>query len=299
MLIGNIEADELIMQTVTSIAKRDYVIKFKSGAELNNNRRSDKRELITKMTRLGKVLDEDYTLELRTTYKPLPLAIFIVEKQLRKLHVMTECDRFDIWVGPTDGSNFRFKSAKTEPYKSNRAAKPDIVVQLRDYLINFKGAQVIWGYEADDALGIYQTKDTVAIHCDKDIFMIPGLHYDTIKDKFITVTELGELVLNSGKVTGNGLYFFYYQLIVGDRTDTIPSLKSGLGPVKAFEILNGLQTEKDLLLAVHSLFITVLEEKGIERLLEQADLVWICRDRTEKGSDYIKRRYMEYFGETL
>lgn len=302
MLIANIEGDELLMQAITSIRKQDYIVKYKSGAILKNNRRHDKRGLIKQLSRIGKKQDEDYTLELEYSYKPIELAIYLIDKQLRKIQHMTKCDVMNIWLGPTDGSNFRFKSAVTQPYKSNRPEKPEILTQLRNYLINIKGSRIIYGYEADDALGIYQnynTADTIAVHCDKDIFMIPGLHFNTMTDTLITVTDPGELILYNGKIKGTGLAFFYYQMLTGDSTDTIPNIVRGFGPVKAYKALEHCARELDYLEAVCTQYHTIIGDGWVSRMLEQADLVWICRNKEETGKDYIKRRYNELMGGLL
>lgn len=310
MLIANLEADELINQVVTSIRKQDYIVKYASGATLKNNRRHDKRGLIKQLARIGKQEDIDYTLELEYTYGPIGLATYLVDRQLNKLKHVTGCDIMNLWLGPDDGSNFRYKSAKTQPYKGTRPPKPDILIQLRNYLINIKGAQVIYGYEADDALGIYQDLDippweindrvhltnTVAVHCDKDIFMIPGTHYNTMTDKFVEVSELGELTLDKGKVKGTGLAFFYFQMLMGDRTDNIPNLAKGWGDTKCYKVLEHCECEQDYLVQVASQYQQELGVTWINRFLEQADLVWICRNKEEKGSDYIKRQYKELCG---
>jgi hypothetical protein len=291
MLIANVEADELIMQVVTSVSKRDYVIEFKSGSVLVNHRRSDKRGLIKKLARLGKIEHEDYELKLNITYGKLDLAIYLLNKAINKIKYVTNCTDLKLFVGPRDGSNFRFGIAKTMPYKSHREQKPELASQLKDYIIDVMGAQEMFGFEADDALGIYQQESgTIAVHCDKDIFMVPGFHYDTLKDKFIVVTELGELDLNDGKVKGSGLAFFYYQLLAGDMTDSIPSLKKGFGPVKIYNELCGCRSERDYLMAIQELYRS---HACSDRLYEQADLVWICRDKDEKGSDYIRRKMKE------
>ncbi len=324
MLIANVEADELLMQVITSIRKQDYLIKYKSGAVIKNNRRHNKRDLIKQLNRVNKVNDQDYNLELDYKYGTLDTAVFLLERKLRKIQYLTKCDVMNLWIGPDDGSNFRYKSAKTQAYKNNRSTKPEILIQLRQYLINIKGAQVIYGYESDDALGIYQkdyikenlTDDiwtdmlgntfethlakysgTVAVHCDKDIFMIPGLHFNTMTDQFEEVDNLGHIFLNNGAVKGRGLAFFYFQMLYGDSTDTIPNIKRGWGEVKCYKFLEECYSEEDYLTRVIDAYNTlIIDTDWKERLLEQADLVWICRDKEEKGSDYIKRRYKEITG---
>src|ERR1700679_628447 len=109
MLIANIEADELLMQVITSIRKQDYLIKYKSGAVIKNNRRHDKRGLIKQLNRVGKTNEEDYILELDYKYGTLDTAIFLLERKLKKIQYLTKYDVMNLWLGPDDGSNFRYK----------------------------------------------------------------------------------------------------------------------------------------------------------------------------------------------
>lgn len=295
MLLANIEADELLMSIATSVAKRSYHIKLASGASYPLGRKYVKggrfnQGLVEKaLTKIGKVKEEDYTIELVTTYGSLSLATFLMERQIRKIYHLTKCDRADFWLGPSNGSNFRFKSAVTQPYKSNRGEKPELVVELREYLINIHNAREIEGHEADDALGLYQTDDAIAVHCDKDIFMIPGAHFNTMTDSLVYVTDPGELHVHNKALKGTGLAFFYAQLLMGDRIDTIPSLAKGYGPVKIQKVFEGCKTEQDYLCKVMEEYQHHIGIGWQARLEEQADLVWILRREGERGSDYIRK----------
>lgn len=295
MLVANIEGDELVMQTATSIARRNYTVKLTSGGVyplgrkyLTEGGRFSQHEVEKAMLKLKKVKNVDYTIECDITYGEIGLAVYLMENQLRKIRAITECGRTDIWLGPSNGSNFRFASAKTQPYKSNRGEKPPIVTELREYLKNVHGAMEIEGYEADDALGIYQKDNTIAVHCDKDIFMIPGKHLNTMTDQILDVTDPGEIHLEKTSIKGTGLAFFFAQMLLGDSTDTIPNLVRGYGPAKVFKLLQNCVTELDYFKIVQETFKKELGLGYEERLLEQADLVYICRNRQQKGRDYIK-----------
>ncbi len=312
MLVVNYESDELIMQTATSVAKREYHIKLASGATYPLGRKYVKggrfnQGLVEKaMTKLGKTKEEHYEIELVTTYGDLSLATYLMEKQIRKIYQLTKCDRINFWLGPSNGSNFRFKSAVTQPYKNNRGEKPELVNQLRDYLIMIHGAKEIEGHEADDALGLYQKESivvlddefgigrpfdgTIAVHCDKDIFMIPGWHFDTMTDQFIYVTDPGELHIKGKSLKGTGLAFFYAQLLMGDPTDTIPSLAKGYGPVKIMKLFKECEKEEDYLGKVMEEYQHHIGMDWQVRLEEQADLVWILRREGETGSKYIRSK---------
>ena len=314
MLIANIEADEIINQITTSLTKREWKVQYNIGDEYDpiwgpelNYKPRDKNKLKKIFRRLRFVDNVHYRLIQNVHYPSLADCKMVFDVKMKSLHMQILWDDFTLWLGPDDGSNFRYKSAITLPYKGTRGKKPEILVQFRQWLIDYREAVVIYGYEADDALGIYQNKDdevieTVAVHCDKDIFQIPGRHYDTYRNEFVNVGELGKLTLESGKVRGTGLYFFYYQMLVGDITDNIPPLVKGKGPVWAFNQLtyDGVSVEEeDLLKSICKLYAQYLEIDWKKRLLEQADLVWICRDKKEIGSIYILRRHRELFGDNL
>lgn len=136
----------------------------------------------------------------------------------------------------TGVDNFRDEIATLLPYKGNRtgAQKPKYYRQIREYLIANYGAIVVDGMEADDALGIEQMKyyhepehegdtgscDSTIVACDKDMDMIPGKHYNPVKDKEYWISN------------DEGYYNFYKQCLTGDATDNIPGLK-GYGPKTA------------------------------------------------------------------
>jgi 5'-3' exonuclease len=106
-------------------------------------------------------------------------------------------------------------------YKANRDPnhKPYWYDEIKEFLLDHKGAIYSQeGDEADDALGIAAMMDEDAVVCsvDKDLDMIPGLHYNWSKnnvDKGVYETQDPE-----------ALQAFYTQLITGDSTDNIPGL---------------------------------------------------------------------------
>lgn len=120
-------------------------------------------------------------------------------------------------------ANFREQVASLKPYKGNRdhAHKPKYYTEVKDYLTNYWKAEVINGREADDALGCAQwakpDKSTCIVSTDKDLLMVPGRHFNWVKDEFkmITLSEAN--------------HHFYRQMLEGDRVDNIPGI-TGVGP---------------------------------------------------------------------
>jgi hypothetical protein len=116
----------------------------------------------------------------------------------------------------TGKANFRDGLATIKPYKGNRNAlhKPVHYRALRDYLVSL-GAIEVHGYEADDACAMlmakldYDENRVLLAAVDKDLWTVPGLHYNFMKDEWSSVTEQDALVT------------FYRQLITGDTVDNI------------------------------------------------------------------------------
>lgn len=329
MIICNIEGDELLMNICMKVKKTKYFAVFPKGTKYHLtekyrvNGRFNRKSVELYFAKKGLKLEEHFNIISEESYEGKEdLALFLIKKQIRKLYAMTKADVLHFWVGPSsaDIPNFRFKSAVTAPYKSDRAAKPEIREMLREWLIQTQGAQIAHGYEADDMLGIHQspiyqvvstvknaisgeklgnhyyTSGTIAVHVDKDINQIPGWHYNTDKDEMWFCSDPGGLILSDDRSTlkGNGIAFFYAQMLLGDRTDTIPSLKKGkYGAVGVYELLRNCKEEEDYLSIIIEEFKNVEGEYWLNRLEEQADLVFICRKEGEYGSKYICNKLRE------
>mgnify|MGYP001185219631 FL=1 len=110
-------------------------------------------------------------------------------------------------------TNFRKEIAVTKPYKGNRKGeKPFYYQKVRDYLTEVMGAKVSVDEEADDTLGIAQSKDiynTIICTIDKDLWIVPGAKYDFKREELSYVTEY------------DGIRHFQYQMLAGDQVDNI------------------------------------------------------------------------------
>lgn len=166
----------------------------------------------------------------------------------------------------TGKDNYRFDYAVTAPYKGNRknSRKPQHLQALRDHLVSTWGAVVSDGQEADDAMSIRQYAEgdnSIIISLDKDLDMVPGWHYNFVKQHKYYVDR------------DQGLYNFYKQILTGDDVDNIKGCYR-IGPKKAEKILEECKTELEMWEAC------VEAHESYDRALEDAILLWM---RSKEG----------------
>jgi hypothetical protein len=180
-------------------------------------------------------------------------------------------------------TNFRKDIATLKPYKGNRTSeKPKYYLEIRDYLIKNYGAIMAEGQEADDLMGIAQwakpDSSTVICSIDKDLDMIPGLHYNDKKDK------LYEVSLEEAN------RFFVVQLLTGDATDNIPGVP-GIGPKNAERLLWGRSAEEGIEI-VQQEYNKAYGASGQEAFEENARLLWIRRKENQEPPCISKKEVM-------
>lgn len=242
--------------------------------------------------------------------KPENEALQIVKYALIKIQNELNISDMVIYVADDAKSNFRYKVAKTKPYKAKRGSKPVHFGAIRKYLIDYWGAIVVRGAEVDDALGINQDKEngsTVIVSNDKDLMMIPGWHFDldygrvvkysdkeykvkAYKDKAtFFVSDPGELFLTEGNnkrkvLWGVGQMWFCAQLLLGDSCDNIPGI-DGCGPVATYNLLKDAKTFEEGIKIVYSKYKSSLKSLKIDeikdRFFEVSRLLWIKREYKE------------------
>ncbi len=199
-----------------------------------------------------------------------------------------QADDYVFYLTDNKTKNFRYEVAKTKPYKGTRSQhRPVHYDMLRDYIVEHYAATIAPHIEADDAIGIdSQKEESIIVSIDKDLDMLPGVHYNFNKKKFYTTVDPGELFLTKDrkKIFGGGLKWFYAQLLLGDTSDNIPGI-NGYGPVGTYDALKDVHDEISLLTKVYAIY----KERAVQkRLLEVVDLLWIRRIEDEMKSESIK-----------
>ena len=198
------------------------------------------------------------------------------EDLVDQILVNTEATEYRLFL--TGKDNFRYKIYPE--YKAHRPKeKPFWLESIRSYLRATFNAEVVDGQEADDALGINQTDDTVICSIDKDLLMIPGKHYNFVKDEFITVTK------------EDGIKHFYMQCLQGDRSDNIKGIP-GIGVKKAEKLLKGLVTEQELFNKVREAY------SNDEEFLMNGRVLWIRQKDNEDWKDKFDALVQEQVGRT-
>ena len=198
------------------------------------------------------------------------------EDLVDQILVNTEATEYRLFL--TGKDNFRYRIYPE--YKAHRPKeKPFWLESIRSYLKATFNAEVVDGQEADDALGINQTDDTVICSIDKDLLMIPGKHYNFVKDEFITVTK------------EDGIKHFYMQCLQGDRSDNIKGIP-GIGVKKAEKLLEGLVTEQELFNKVREAY------SNDEEFLMNGRVLWIRQKDNEDWKDKFDALVQEQVGRT-
>ena len=202
----------------------------------------------------------------------LNIAIHRAEALLDELLTKTGADSYRAFL--SGKSNFR-KTIYPE-YKANRTApKPVHLEALREYALDKQNAELAPDtLEADDALGINQTDDTMIVSLDKDLLMVPGKHFSweikgkgwTKPDKFTEQTKLG------------GLRLFFEQCLKGDTADNIKGIEK-IGNKRAAALLADCVTEQQMFDAVRNAY------GNDEEFIMNASVLWIMQNEEDVWKD--------------
>ena len=212
------------------------------------------------------------------------VALMRVQRLMEEILYTTKASSYRAFL--SGDNNFRYQVFPN--YKANRkdVVKPEHLKACQDYLITEWKAEIIDGCEADDALGMNQTGDTVICSIDKDLLQIPGNHYNFVKQEWRTISE------------EEGRHNFYMQLLTGDATDGISGIK-GVGPKTAAKYLEGCETEEDYLETVCKLY------NNDTQLDQFAKCLWVWRhegdiwDKLSIGADNSAQGMEQLSGSTM
>lgn len=271
--VALIDGDILLYRASAAVQTHLYLLRDQHGNPIRAS------HSIVDIRDYASVYLEEGMGEIESTYRidedSWDLCQLALKKQIESIMSKTKCDSYIVFV--SGKNNFRYDVYPD--YKGNRSQpKPLLYKALHDLMIQDFSWKVVDGMEADDALGIEQLArfsesddndhhrmkcNSVIVSIDKDLLMIPGDHYNFVKDVFTYVDDL------------EGMKFFYRQLLTGDPTDNIKGVK-GIGAVKAGKLIDHCTTELEMYEACKEAW------EDEEEMLISAQLLWILRDK-DKG----------------
>ena len=195
----------------------------------------------------------------------LEVALYRSDQIMHDILQQTDSDSYKVFLS----GEHNFRKEINPEYKANRKdmVRPQFLQDCREYLVTEWKAKLSYGIEADDMLGIEQTDNTVICSIDKDLKMIPGKHYNFVKQEWDSVS-----LEDANKQ-------FWRQMLVGDSTDNIFGIK-GIGPVKANKRLSSCIDDQECLEAVLSLY-----GDEYQRFVMNANCLWIKRSEDSTWLD--------------
>ena len=286
MITALIDGDWLAYTAGFASQKTRYVVPAMSGSLEYDN--------MTAVKDAGYLGDEVYS---RVIVDPIDHVLHTVkhmlESQLTKIH-----DKFKVDVKPVvllDGSgNFREQIATIKPYKGNRPSdgKPKMHKEIRNYLIDNWGAELVHGQETDDEMAIRQaqSKDsTIIVAVDKDMLQVPGWHLNPNKG----FKKVGQQ---------EALERLYVQCLTGDSVDNIGGCYK-IGPKGAQELIIGKKLKaKHMYDLTLGCYYTSMERYGDDiyggldaeaALLENMRLVYLRREPGEMWNPPVAKEKQE------
>lgn len=262
---------------------------------------------------------EGRTVERTLEVQPLANALHSVKVMLSKIKEATGADKLRIHLSAS--KNWRDKLCTIAPYKANRWSKsrleaerdgpwaswisvnenkvaqkdrPVLLPKIQEYLIKHHSAVKYDDLEADDGMGIRawrrreKGQDYVIATIDKDLNMIPGVHYDFVNDKLFEVEQ------------DVADHLFFHQMLTGDGTDNIEGI-FGCGEKIADSLLEGCKTVTDYLHRCFSAYYRYYEgrlpgesegeirEAAWGHMNEVGGLVWILRRPDEMWWNHFEK----------
>lgn len=226
--------------------------------------------------------------ELEDPEQPLPWEILrsMVDDRINQILEAVGATEHALYL--TDSaSNFRVGVATIKPYKGHRKAeKPPQWAAVRQHLIDNWNAEVQYGIEADDRLGIEQMSSywlefakleldnpfdsTVICSRDKDLHMIPGWHY---------VWPCGKQEERMWfQDETSAIRCFYKQLLTGDTSDNILGLYGVGSSSKLVKSIEEMEKEQLMFNLVFKAYEDRFGSYAFHFLRENSQLLWMLRE---------------------
>ena len=187
--------------------------------------------------------------------EPVELVINRIDNLMTQIIDDTEASEFEFYI--KGEPNFRYKI--NPDYKANRTQpKPFHLESAYQYVLDCWNAIPSGIYESDDLLGIQQRSDTIIASIDKDLLMIPGMHWNFVKLEKQRVSYM------------DGIRKFWKQMMIGDTSDNIYGIQ-GIGPKKAEKLIDWLDSEQEMFEIVYEKY------NDPKRFVMNANCLWILQ----------------------
>lgn len=225
------------------------------------------------------------TFEERIELEPIENCLHSVNMTIQRIIDDVGAGDQKMWI-TQGNTNFRNDIATLKKYKANRSGveRPHYYDTIREHMIEYHGAIIATGMEAEDPVVTehYQAHDkwlkelpkkiqmglinplnpeelecpVIMVSVDKDTFQSAGQHYNPKTEELRWISEFGSTTLKTRykecgvkvkdrSIKFDGLKGLYLQMLQGDDIDNIPGIK-GYGPVKLYETIEPLKTEREL-----------------------------------------------------
>lgn len=250
------------------------------------------------------VLDGDsacYVIAARV--KTIPTAVRHFQLQVLTQMFLTKTESAIVHLTASDSLKAgRMNIIGRKPYQGNRTgkAKPAMLEPIRqamadesNWLPEFR-VEYHRDLEADDAciMDAYRLGDSGVVSSDdKDLRCTPYPYFEKSKGRVMAGAGFGDIWperTEGGtlKLIGQGLKFFWAQMLMGDQADNVGGLakfKGGLiGAAKTFEVLGKLNTEKEVANAVIDAYRDIDQNP-----LPEGWLMWLLRWRGDNFYRYL------------
>jgi hypothetical protein len=214
-MIVLIDGDIVVYRAAFAAERKTYVLKDRETGDIVHQ--FGVGVTCTQVKELLKGTDkEKYRMSKQLIISPPGFACNNAKKIMNEILKNCETGDYELYLTSGDKSNYRYKVATTLAYKANRKPedKPVHYEVVREYLLTYWDAKVVYNAEADDILALrHRDEDTIVATIDKDLKQIPGLYYNIGKKHINNITQ---------RIADMS---FYEQMLLGDTADNIPGLK--------------------------------------------------------------------------
>ena len=334
-----IDGDLVAYRSAAAVEKRTIIAKhIKSGRTKELNTRTELKELCKAK---GITYDKaDYEITDVQTPEDISHALYIVKNLINNLKEQLQPDSIEMYIG--SGETFRHRLPLPSPYKANRAEglRPKLLKEVREYLMTQFNCSYVKDLEVDDVCSIraYEelAKGNIPIlsTIDKDaqqtqgvivVNFAEGSEYDALEPiplvgSLVRIEKTDSKGKKSYTIKGNGLMFLAWQVCSSDPADTYMGYElsqvKGYGPTKAYNALQGCQTEQEILRVLireyqllYPDYVEYTDVHGVPQRMNWNDLLcmyWKCaymKRSWEDASyfwDYARERavyWKDYFDE--